>query len=234
MNTPPSRMLEKIRLDGARVALEHLGRQHLAGLAEAIKDGRLWEIPVTFVPHPQDLATFVAQADAAFDDGREQAFAIIDKASGKIAGSTRFRCIDLGHQRAEIGFTFLGQSWQGTHVNTEAKYLMLKYAFENWGLNRVELLTDVLNARSRKAIARIGASEEGILRNHMVMRDGRIRDSAVYSIIRAEWPAVSALLARKIPPVSIDTTPEPGNSIPGASPYSPGQIHSQPDCLTGF
>lgn len=234
MNRTPTRTLEKIRLDGTRVALEPVGQQHLAGLANAIEDGRLWEIPVTFVPHPQDLAAFVEQAEAALRDGREHPFAIIDKASGKIAGSTRFRCIDFGHQRAEIGFTFLGQSWQRSHINTEAKYLMLKHAFENWDLNRVELLTDVLNHKSRDAIARIGAKEEGILRNHMVMRDGRIRDSVVFSIVKAEWSEVAARLAQKIPPVSIDATAHSRNGVPDLQPCSSGRTHSQPDCLTGF
>ncbi|QAU34490.1 GNAT family protein [Janthinobacterium sp. 17J80-10] len=234
MNRTPTRTLEKARLDGARVTLEPLGQEHLEGLANAIEDGRLWEIPVTFVPHPQDLAAFVEQAEAAFCDGRELAFAIIDKASGKVAGSTRFRCIDFGHQRAEIGFTFLGQSWQRSHINTEAKYLMLKHAFECWGLNRVELLTDVLNDKSRAAIARIGAREEGILRNHMVMRDGRIRDSVVFSIVRAEWPEVAVLLAQKIPPVPIVAAADSSNSVPDLNHCSPGLAHSQPDCLTGF
>lgn len=206
MNTLPSRKLEKMRLEGTRVLLESVGPQHLAGLASAVEDGKLWEIPVTFVPHPQDLAAFIDFAEAALCAGREHAFAIIDKDSGKIAGSTRFRCIDFGHQRAEIGFTFLGQSWQRSHINTEAKYLMLEHAFENWELNRVELLTDVLNKKSREAIVRIGAKEEGILRNHMVMRDGRIRDSIVFSIVKAEWPAVKARLAQKIPQTSASGT----------------------------
>lgn len=234
MNRTPTTRLEKVRLDGARVALEPLGQQHLEGLASAVEDGRLWEIPVTFVPHPQDLAAFVEQAEAAFRDGREHAFAIIDKASGKIAGSTRFRCIDFGHQRAEIGFTFLGQSWQRSHINTEAKYLMLKHAFESWDLNRVELLTDVLNSKSRAAIARIGAKEEGILRNHMVMRDGRLRDSVIFSIVKAEWPEVAVRLAQKIPPVPSDATAGSRNGVADVQPCFHGLTHSQPDCLTGF
>ena len=217
MNLVPTRKLENTCVEGARLLLAPLGQQHLAGLASAVEDGRLWEIPVTFVPHPQELAAFIDFAEAALGDGREHAFAIVDKASGKIAGSTRFRCIDFGHQRAEIGFTFLGQSWQRSHINTEAKYLMLQHAFESWELNRVELLTDVLNKKSRDAIARIGAKEEGILRNHMVMRDGRIRDSVVFSIVKAEWPGVKFHLAQKIP----QTCP-------------PGRLQSQPDCLTGF
>ncbi len=198
MNHTDINALEKVTLDGGRVRLEPLRQEHMIGLASAIADGELWKIPVTFVPHPVDLSSFVEAADAAFRDGRELGFAIIDKASGKIAGSTRFRCIDLGHRRAEIGFTFLGLSWQRSHINTEAKYLMLAHAFDHWQLNRVELLTDVLNARSRKAIARIGAKEEGVLRSHMLMRDGRIRDSVMFSIVQPEWPLVKTQLIAKV------------------------------------
>jgi RimJ/RimL family protein N-acetyltransferase len=192
------KMLEKVVLDGERVRLEPLEKRHLSGLDAAIADGELWTIPVTFVPRPEDLGSFFESADDAFRNGRELAFATIDKATGKIAGSTRFRCIELAHRRAEIGFTFLGQSWQRTHVNTEAKFLMLKHAFESWELNRVELLTDVLNTKSRNAIARVGAREEGILRSHMVMRDGRIRDSVMFSIVRSEWAAVKAMLVKRM------------------------------------
>jgi RimJ/RimL family protein N-acetyltransferase len=128
----------------------------------------------------------------------ELAFATIDKASGRIAGSTRFRNIELPHRRVEIGFTFLARSFQRTHVNTEAKLLMLRHAFEVWGVNRVELLTDFLNDKSRAAIARIGAKQEGILRSHMVMRDGRIRDSVIFGITAGEWPEVRASLAQKL------------------------------------
>jgi RimJ/RimL family protein N-acetyltransferase len=190
--------LEKVILEGTRVRLEPLMPTHLPALAQAIEDGALWTIPVTFVPRPDDLEGFFSFAEQAFHAGRELVFATIDKATGKVAGSTRFRCIDLSHRRAEIGFTFLGRSWQRTHINTEAKYLMLQHAFESGGLNRVELLTDVLNHQSRRAIARIGAKEEGILRSHMVMRDGRIRDSVMFSIVRAEWPAVKAVLGKRI------------------------------------
>lgn len=192
--------LEKITLDGERVRLEPVGPQHVAGLAKAIEDGELWKIPVTTVPHPQDLDSFIEQAEAAFQAGRELAFATINKATGSIVGSTRFRCIEFAHRRAEIGFTFLGQSAQRTFINTEAKYLMLQHAFDAWGLNRVELLTDALNDKSRNAITRIGAQQEGVLRSHMVMRGGRIRDSVMFSIVRAEWPEVRTTLAARLAP----------------------------------
>lgn len=190
--------IEKVALSGHRVRLEPLSAGHLPALADAIQDGELWKIPVTFVPHPDDLPQFYTDAEAAFTAGKELAFATVDQASGQVVGSTRFRCIEAAHRRVEIGFTFLASSWQRTHINTEAKYLMLQHAFEVWGCNRVELLTDERNAKSRSAIARIGAREEGILRHHMVMRDGFIRNSVVYSITSAEWPGVKATLASRL------------------------------------
>ena len=172
--------------------------KHLAGLAEAIGDGRLWEIPMTFVPHPEDLRQFLDNAESAHGAGRELAFATLDAESGQVLGSTRFRCIEAIHRRVEIGFTFLAASCQRTHVNTEAKYLMLRHAFEIWGCNRVELLTDERNTKSRCAIVRIGAREEGILRSHMVMRDGYIRNSVLYSLIAPEWPEAKLALEAKL------------------------------------
>jgi len=189
--------IDKVILQGPRVRLEPVAASHLPGIAEAIRDGQLWTLPVTFVPHPDDLAPFLANADSAWAQGKELAFATIDQASSKIVGSTRFRCIEAAHRRVEIGFTFLAASWQRSHVNTEAKYLMLKHAFETWGCHRVELLTDERNAKSRRAIQRIGAKEEGILRSHMVMRDGFIRNSVIHALTADEWPqARQALEAR--------------------------------------
>jgi RimJ/RimL family protein N-acetyltransferase len=189
--------IEKVTLEGTNVRLEPVAKHHLPGLAEATYDGELWKIPVTVVPHPNDLSAFLDAAESAFQAKRELAFVTIDKPSNRIAGSTRFRCIEIAHRRVEIGFTFLGQSWQRTYVNTEAKYLMLQHAFEVWQCIRVELLTDVLNTQSRNAIARLGAKEEGVVRNHMVMRDGRLRDSVMFSIIQSEWGAVKAGLEAK-------------------------------------
>jgi RimJ/RimL family protein N-acetyltransferase len=126
------------------------------------------------------------------------AFATIDKATNKVVGSTRFMKANLANKRVEIGFTFLGTSWQKTHINTEAKLLMLTHAFETMALNRVELLTDFLNTTSRNAILRLGAKEEGILRNHMIMPDGRVRDSVIYSIISNEWAGVKQHLNAKL------------------------------------
>jgi RimJ/RimL family protein N-acetyltransferase len=191
--------VEKVTLQGHRVRLEPLDEaRHREGLAAAIADGELWKIAVTTVPRPQDLAEFFADAEAAFAAGRELAFATIDAETETVAGSTRFRMIEAAHRRLEIGFTFLGASDQRTHVNTAAKLLMLEHAFDVWAVNRVELLTDVLNERSRAAISRLGAQQEGVLRNHMVMPDGRVRDSAVYSVCRPEWPGVQAALRDRL------------------------------------
>ena len=189
--------VERVALRGRRIALEPLCADHLPGLATAIRDGELWSIPVTLVPHPDELPEFLRYAEARYAAQQERAFATIDLETGSIVGSTRFMGINRDHRRVEIGFTFLAQRWQRSHVNTEAKYLMLRHAFDEWQCNRVELITDALNAKSRQAILRLGAKQEGVLRAHMVMRDGRIRDSVLYSIVRSEWPAVrSGLEAR--------------------------------------
>lgn len=190
--------IDKVTLTGRRVRLEPVAQHHLGGLAEAIHDGSLWEIPLTFVPHPRDLPEFLLNADAAQAQGKELAFATIDVASSRVVGSTRFRCIEAAHRRLEIGFTFIAASWQRTHINTEAKLLMLQHAFDAWGCHRVELLTDERNHRSRNAIRRIGAREEGTLRHHMVMRDGFIRNSVVHSITSTEWPEVKSMLVARL------------------------------------
>lgn len=190
--------IEKLVLEGPGVRLEPLTQSHQVGLAQAIEDGELWKLPVTIIPHPNDLPTFFARAESAFQAGLELPFATIDKASGSVVGSTRFRNIEAAHKRAEIGFTFIAQRFQRTHINSEAKLLMLAHAFEVWQLNRVELLTDVLNEKSRAAIARLGAQQEGIVRSHMIMRDGRVRDSVLFSIIRSEWPATKRRMQEKL------------------------------------
>jgi N-acetyltransferase len=197
----PRTPIERVSLRGSRVLLEPLSLSHLPGIASAIDDGRLWEIPFTFVPQPDKLDAFLQKADENAAAQLVLAFAIIDIASRKIVGSTRFRNIERGHRHVEIGFTFIAKSWQRTYVNTEAKYLMLRHAFEEWGCVRVELITDVLNIESREAILRLGAKEEGIMRKHMIMRDGRHRDSVLYSVTDTDWPKVRERLGAKLPAV---------------------------------
>ena len=178
-------------LEGEWVRLEPIGPHHEAGLCRAIRDGELWTLFYTMVPHPDRVSAFIEDARRAHATGEGLSFATIDRRSGAVAGSTRFLHANLAYRRVEIGFTFLGASWQRTPINTEAKRLMLAHAFDTLGLNRVEFLTDFLNPTSRRAILRLGAKEEGVLRSHMVMGDGRVRDSVIYSITRPEWPGVA-------------------------------------------
>jgi N-acetyltransferase len=195
----PLLAVEKMTLHGRRVRLEPLdAERHRAGLEAAIADGDLSALWVTTVPRPDQMDELFAGAEAAFEAGLELAFATIDAETGRIAGSTRFMAIEPAHRRVEIGSTFLAASYQRTHVNTEAKLLMLGHAFDVWDVNRVELLTDKLNERSRAAIVRVGAQPEGVLRAHRVMPDGRIRDSAIYSVTRPEWPGVQAALVDRL------------------------------------
>ena len=190
--------IDRVAIIGSRIVLEPLTKEHLPGLAAAIHDGHLWKIPVTLVPHPDDLESFLSVANARYAAQQELAFATIDGASGKVVGSTRFMKIDANHRRTEIGYTFIAASWQRSHVNTEAKYLMMRHAFETWRCARVEFVTDVLNTKSRQAILRIGATEEGVMRNHMIMRDGRNRDSVLHSVIDREWPQIRVQLEAKV------------------------------------
>ena len=191
--------LEPVVLEGEHVRLEPLDGRHKDGLCRAISDGELWNIFVTIVPHPDDIDQFLANARSAHERGDGLAFATIDKTGNdQVAGSTRFMKADLPNKRIEIGFTFLGKTWQRSPINTKAKLLMLTHAFETLGMNRVELLTDYLNNPSRQAILRLGAKEEGVLRNHMVMPDGRERDSVLFSIVRSDWPGVKQNLRYKL------------------------------------
>ena len=185
-------------LDGDFVRLEPLSIQHREGLCEAIRDGRLWEIYLTLVPHVDDIDLFFTRAQNLYDDGDGITYATIDKRTNKVAGSTCFMKANIPYKRVEIGFTFLGKTWQKTRINSESKLLMLTHAFETLALNRVELLTDYLNIASRNAISRLGAKEEGVLRNHMLMPNGRVRDSVIYSIINNEWGGVKQNILYKL------------------------------------
>lgn len=191
-------MFEEVILEGEHVRLEPLRASHVEGLCQAISDGELWTLFVTRVPHINEIDEFMTNARSAHQSGDGLVFATIDKTTGKVAGSTRFMRASPENKRVEIGFTFLGTSFQRTKINTEAKLLMLTHAFEVMALNRVEFLTDYLNTTSRNAILRLGAKQEGILRNHMVMPDGRVRDSVIFSILKNEWAGVKQSLQYKL------------------------------------
>ncbi|MFJ6792956.1 GNAT family N-acetyltransferase [Streptomyces sp. NPDC091268] len=178
--------------------MEPLDHRHHDGLCAAVRDGRLWELAVTLVPHPDEVRSFLEEAVLAREQGTQIPYATVDAATGRVIGSTRMMMINTVHRRLEIGWTFLAASRQRTGANAEAKLLMLTHAFEAMGMNRVELLTDVRNEASRAAISRLGATQEGVLRHHMVMRDGWIRDTAVYALTRPEWPEAKRNLRARL------------------------------------
>ncbi|MGE5176933.1 MAG: GNAT family N-acetyltransferase [Hyphomicrobiales bacterium] len=188
-----------VTLEGRRVRLEPLDpERHLAGLLEIGLEPELWRLSLSAISSEADLRRYVDAALAERAAGRSLPFATIDVASGRVAGSTRFGNIEPAHRKVEIGWTWLGAPFRRTHVNTEAKYLMLRHAFETWGCVRVELKTDARNRRSRDAMLRIGATEEGTLRKHMVGETGYVRDTVYFSVIDGEWPSVKARLETMI------------------------------------
>ncbi len=187
-------------LEGSVVRLEPLRRDHAGHFWEAAKENV--EDIFRWIPYPmktpEDFARLVDKTFAEQERGESVAFATVERASGRVIGSTRFMNIDRANRRAEIGSTWIAPAWQRTAVNTEAKYLMLKHAFEVWKCIRVELKTDALNEKSRNAILRIGAKEEGTLRRHLITWTGRVRDSVYFSILDSEWPQVKARLEAKL------------------------------------
>lgn len=190
--------ISPVILEGRHVRLEPLSLAHEESLISAAGDGELWNSTVTIVPSRATVAAYIAAALNMQAQGNALPFVIIRKSSGLVVGSTRFFHIERDHRRVEIGYTWLGASAQRTSVNTEAKLLMLTHAFEHWRCIRVEFFTDVLNQQSRTAILRLGATQEGILRNHMIMPSGRYRDSVCFSIVEAEWPEVKAQLEARV------------------------------------
>lgn len=193
---------EPLILEGRAVRLEPLLPSHHDDLIRAAADGELWRSTVTVVPSSETMAAYIERALREKAGGRQFPFVIVHKPTGRVVGSTRYMSIEASHRRLEIGTTWLARSFQRTVVNTEAKYLLLQHAFEVLRCIRVEFLTDVLNEQSRTAIARLGARQDGVLRNHMIMPDGRYRDSACYSIIESEWPSVRQRLMERLAPVS--------------------------------
>ncbi len=191
-------VVSPVTLEGARVRLEPLAKTHLAGLAQVGLDEELWRWIPTSVGTREEMAAYIETALNEQEHGTSLPFAIVEKATGRTIGSTRYGNIDRTHHRVEIGWTWVAREWQRTAMNTEAKYLLLRHAFETLGCMRVELKTDSLNERSRAAILRMGAREEGIFRNHMITASGRIRHTVYFSIINSEWPAVKARLEAKL------------------------------------
>jgi RimJ/RimL family protein N-acetyltransferase len=189
-----------ITLAGRHVRLEPLTPAHVDALFIAANDAELWRWTLTQIASIDDMRDYVTAALEGQRAGTALPFATTDASTGEVIGSTRFGNIDLSNRRVEIGWTWLRRDRQRTACNTEAKLLMLSHAFDVLGCIRVELKTDALNEKSRAAILRIGAVQEGILRAHMITASGRIRDSVLYSILDREWPAVRAGLEEKLRP----------------------------------
>lgn len=191
--------ISQVTLEGQHVRLEPLSQAHEDALIAAASDGELWKSTVTIVP--SSPATMIDYIQAALDGqatGKELPFVITRKSPNQVVGTTRFYEIRPRDRAVAIGYTWLAKSAQRTVINTESKLLMLTHAFDHWQCNRVELITDVLNQQSRAAILRIGAKEEGVLRKHLILPSGRIRDSVIFSIIAEEWPEVKLGLAEKL------------------------------------
>jgi N-acetyltransferase len=187
-----------VTLAGSHLRLEPLSSEHLDGLCEFGLDPELWRWTTTRLLTRQDMIGYLEEALEDEQNGTARPFATICLESGRVIGSTRFANIDLHNRHVEIGWTWVAVPWHRTAVNTEAKYLMLRHAFEEVGCIRVEFKTDSINQRSRGALLRIGAKEEGTLRNHMIVHDGRYRHSVYFSVIDSEWPEVKADLEAKL------------------------------------
>jgi N-acetyltransferase len=189
---------EQLTLEGRHATLEPLGPQHEEGIRHAVCDGELWKLFFTTVPKPDDVPRYIADLLALREKGSAFAFAVRDNASGRIIGGTRYLNIDAANRRLEIGGTWYAKSVQRSGINTECKLMLLAHAFEQLECIAVEFRTDLFNKRSQAAIERLGAKRDGLLRNHMIMADGRIRDTVVYSIIRSEWAGVKTNLQFKL------------------------------------
>src|SRR5688572_19186111 len=186
--------IHPVTLEGRRVRLIPMTRDHIGALWIAGNDPGLWQATSGKIESPEDMRLYVETALAEQECGVSLPFSTVEKESGAIVGSSRFGNISREHKRVEVGWTWVTFAWQRTYVNTEAKLLMFAHAIEQWGCNRIELKTNALNVRSRRAMLRLGLKEEGTLRRHMVNPDGTVRDTVYYSVIAEEWPEMKARL----------------------------------------
>jgi RimJ/RimL family protein N-acetyltransferase len=190
--------IKPMTLEGVVVRLEPLSLSHHQALCRVGLDPEIWRLTISNVGDAEGMASYIQAALKAQTEGSALPFVIVERASNTIAGSTRYMNIEPLNRKLEIGATWVGRQWQRTAVNTEAKYLLLHHAFEELHVNRVEFKTDVLNEKSRNALLRIGAKEEGILRKHLITQTGRVRDSVYFGIIDSEWPEVKKNLEEKL------------------------------------
>ena len=186
--------VEPVTLRDRGIRLEPLALNHEDGLRAAAADGELWKLRITSVPEPQDTRAYIEAALKMREDGNRFAFAVVDDATDKVLGSTSYHDILPAVKRVEIGWTWYGQSVQRTHVNTTTKLLMMGHAFDTLGCHVVGWRTDNYNFASQRAIERLGAKKDGVLRGHALRRDGTIRDTVMYSMRAGEWPEAKAQL----------------------------------------
>ena len=185
-----ARFIEPVTLTGELVRIEPLSRQHEDALREAARDGELWRLWFTSVPRPDGVATYIDTALRWREERDAMRFVVQLRSSGEIVGCTRYFNVEPEHRRLEIGYTWYAQRVQRTAINTECKLLLLTHAFETLKCIAVEFRTSWFNHASRTAIARLGAKQDGVLRNHQISPDGSYRDTVVFSILESEWPAV--------------------------------------------
>ena len=189
------RFVEPVTLAGRHATLEPLARGHAAALAAAAADGELWRLWYTSIPAPATTAAWIDAALAMRERQGAMPFVVRDNATGEVVGSTRYFNVEAAHRRLEIGHTWYAQRVQRTAINTECKLLLLAHAFETLDCIAVEFRTSFFNFPSRRAIERLGAKQDGILRNHQILADGTLRDTVVFSILAGEWPSVKRNLA---------------------------------------
>ncbi|WP_435624356.1 GNAT family N-acetyltransferase [Flagellimonas sp.] len=193
-----AKWLNPIELEGNLAKLIPLEEVDRSEVLQAASDGNLWELWYTSVPSKDNLDAYVDFALQQESEGLALPFVVIEKSSGKVVGSTRYCSVDAPNRRVEIGYTWYAQSVQRTGINTECKYLLLQHAFETLDAIAVEFKTNFFNFPSRNAILRLGAKQDGIIRNHRIDKMGNIRDTVIFSILNSEWPAVKISLEHKM------------------------------------
>ncbi|WP_374255003.1 GNAT family N-acetyltransferase [Acinetobacter brisouii] len=181
-------------LEHSNLRLEPLSIEHLQGLITATQDGELWNIRVSSAPHPDQVAAYIEHALQQREQQQRQAFAVVNTQTGKVLGTSSYHDIVPNIRRLEIGYTWYATSAQRTHVNTTCKFLLLRHAFEDLGAQLVGFRTDNFNCRSQRAIERLGAKKDGVLRHHQPRKDGTVRDTVMYSIRAGEWAEIKAHL----------------------------------------
>ena len=193
-----SKWLNEIQIQANLVQLEPLSIEHVESLTKAVKDGELWNLWYTSAPEPENVKSYIENAILEFENDKSLPFVIKRKADNKVVGTTRYMNAESKNKRLEIGTTWYSKSVQRTGINTECKYVLLKHAFENLECIAVEFRTHIHNNQSRNAIERLGAKQDGVLRNHKIDKSGCLRDTVVFSILNSEWNTVKRSLEFKM------------------------------------